>query len=206
MFVISNNCCGGHCYRMNASQFNTPFTWCIIPYDSISKLLTHFYDIDFSKFTLAQSEYIHNSFVITVDKCVQLHYVHYLFDASYSSIKRITNGSTAEFNHSSEVKWNHIWEYVVEKYIERTKRMVLLNEPPCFVIQENHYIGNRNQRFNCQSLMKINSPFKRYIITTSPCVNRVDDLVKCIVVKNLECPLPTINKYFSDIKTFFNIK
>lgn len=119
-------------YRLSKVQFNNPFMWAVCPYRGIKHIMEHLYDINWSNISFSKSTIRKNTYVITVDNAFPIHYVHYKFNKKYYEPHVIIHGSNKDDDWSSDVESDHIWDYVFEKYIERTKRMMKTNELPCF--------------------------------------------------------------------------
>ena len=203
MFVISNNCCGGMVYRMTKVQFNNPFMWAVCPYRGIKYIMEHLYDINWGNITLSESKLRKRSYIITVDNAFPIHFVHYKFNKKVKKPTVVTHGSNQDDDWSSDIEWNHIWEYVVEKYIERVKRMVNLQEQPCFVLHEDKF-DNEAYPVTLKELAEHESSFKRIIITTDTSITRNDDVCKTILTETRNYPKPSVRKYFDEIMNFIN--
>lgn len=188
MNVISNNCCGGCLYRKMNIGFNNPFIWMVIPYSSLKYILEHFYEINWKDYEILKSKYRKYTFIILVDKKIEIHYIHYIFNSQASN--KIINGTNVE--------WNKIWEYVVEKYEERVNRMLTINEKPVFLIRDEDFISDDT---TIEDIIRLESPFKRFIITKSK-LKRNDDLCRTLNLEKVDLPEPTINTYYNDIKNF----
>ena len=204
MFVISNNCCGGMVYRLCKVPFNNPFTWAVCPYRGIKHIMAHLYDINWANIVLTKSNLRKHTYVITVDNAFPIHYVHYKFNRKFHEQTVITHGSNQDDDWSSDTVSDHIWEYVVEKYIERTRRMMKVNELPCFLLHEDTF-DNTEYNVTLKDLAYHESPFKRIIITTDTTIQRNDDICKTIITATRNYPKPSVREYFADIKSFFSL-
>lgn len=201
MFVIGNNCCGGMVYRMAKIQFNNPFMWAVCPYRGIKHIMEHFHDINWGNITLSESKFRKRSYIITVDKAFPIHFVHYKFNKNVNTPTVITNGSNRDDDWSSDIEWNHIWEYVVEKYMERVKRMVKVNELPCFLLHEDKF-DNEGYPVTLKDIADHESPYKRIIITTDTGITRNDGVCKIIHTETRNYPKPSVREYYDDIIDF----
>lgn len=201
MFLISNNCCGGMYYRLNKIRFNNPFMWAYCPYRGIGYIMEHLYDINWNNFKLIESKIKQDTYTIMVDNAFPIHYVHYKFNPLMHSPKVITHGSNKNDEWSSDVEWDCIWEYVVQKYRERVDRMIALCEPPCFLLHAEG-VDNQNSPVTLRDLAYHQSNFKRIVITSDSKITRNDDICKTILVAKRETPKPTIRQYMDDITSF----
>jgi len=155
MNVVANTCIGARLYQLESCQYNNPFIWNIIEFHDMYTLITRWEDINFTRFSISSSSYYNNIpyynslyhhelqqpffiFKITIDNQVNIHYVHYRWRHS---------ASTPTINNI-DVYYNKIWEYITNKYIDRTTRMLNRREQPRFVIQCNEpsYTLNNQQK------------------------------------------------------------
>lgn len=133
MNLISQNCIASYITKnLLKEEFSNPFCWCVIDYISFKNLIEKWDYINFDNFILERDD--HWNFSIIIDSLVKVQYVHYKFDAT---CKVLTHSNTI----SQELYWDHIWEYIVEKYKTRLKRMKERNEKPLFLI------GNLNTTY-----------------------------------------------------------
>lgn len=127
MNLISNTCLGAFIQRdWLKQQYKNPFCWNVIDFKSMQYLITNFEAINYDNFEIQKDK--NWNFSIIIDNAVQIQYVHYKFKPE---CKIITT-------HGVDVYWNKIWQYIVEKYEERTKRMLESNNKPLFIIGSIH--------------------------------------------------------------------
>ena len=152
--IIGNSCIGSWITaKILKQQFVNPFCWSIMNFDSCVNLLQHFYDIDFANFNL---DFNGVEFTLTIDKLVSVQYVHYKFDDSADTIR--TSGE--------DVLYNRIWEYIVSKYLERTRRMIDNKITPVFIFAGAGCADNRRSSFTIDEQHKLdamNIKFKTYV-------------------------------------------
>ena len=203
MLVFSNNCCGGRLYQKTNTIFNNPFIWMVCPYDSIVYTMNDLCSINWMKFSLKPSSLRANTFILTVDDKIELHYIHYKFDPTAIHITQESKFDTEE-QWTGDVYYNKIWEFVVNKYVSRVKRMTQVNELPCFLIRDESY-GNTGSVNTIKDIAYNDSIYKRIIITKDMSVNRNDEICKTIHPSDIEMPEPTVRRYLNTIKDFFNI-
>lgn len=119
MNIISNNCVGGFLYNKMNEKYKNPFIWMRITGESLKTLITQYDKIDFKKYELQKDE--NWNMYIIIDGKVKIHYSHYKFDKVYDKPTKVNDC----------IKYNKIWEYVVEKYEKHISNM---SEEPYFVI------------------------------------------------------------------------
>ena len=173
MNIISNTCLGARLYQLNKCQYTNPFMWNIIESSSMVNLINM---LDgrtdgLVKIQIRKSDYlskrdkyrqifarrhemIPTTFKLIVNDIINIEYVHYIFSAKDNTpVKRDIN-----------IYYNRIWEYIIGKYIERTKRMMVSNELPKFVIttaEPSYSIDKQYELINCIN----KTPFKMCLIT-----------------------------------------
>lgn len=123
MNLISNTCVGACLYKCLNMNYGNPFCWNFIDFNSMYYLIENFENINFLDFTLIKDAKW--NFSIIIENKIKIQYVHYKFDKNATKIKIV----------KADVFYNKIWEYIVEKYKERLKRM---NEKPIFIIASIH--------------------------------------------------------------------
>lgn len=123
MNLIGNTCVASYITRdFLKQQFSNPFCWNIIDYDSMYYLINHWSEIDFLNFNIEKDDKWNLSIII--DGNVKVQYIHYHFDRNCSSPKVRGN----------DVYYNKIWEFCVDKYKSRVKRMLDTHEEPIFIL------------------------------------------------------------------------
>lgn len=133
MILIGNNCLSGLFYQFHAIQYNQPFMWCVTPYDSFEKLLNSYDSLNWFNVNMRESTIKPSTYILTIDNTIDLHFVHYWF-----------NTKTVYGTTTHDIAMPNIWEYIIEKYFVRIKRMLRSKEEPCFLINEESY-GNQSQ-------------------------------------------------------------
>lgn len=126
MNIISNNCLGGFFYKNNNIQYTNPFIWSAILADSMYYLIKNWKNINFNNYIIEKSEFNNTQnkldiFKLIIDNNIIAHYTHFHFNSTDNK-PRIKG---------FDVFYNKIWEYVINKYENRLKRM---NEEPIFII------------------------------------------------------------------------
>jgi hypothetical protein len=146
--------------------------WNIIEAKSMINLIAHFDGIQFSHINVTESDYFIRSpswqsifkrsgehiptiYKIVIDNLINVHYVHYRLDYRYN--KPTVNGI--------DIYSAKIWEYIVQKYVERTRRMIETHEPPVFVISTAE--ASYSLEIQQQLIRTVNqTPYKLALITT----------------------------------------
>lgn len=175
----------------------------VAPYDSIYHTMMHFDAVDWYSIELQKSTLRPNTFIINVDNHIDLHYVHYKLDPSAKSIVQ-EQKFDAEEHWTGDVFYCEIWEFIYQKYKERTERMLKTNEDPKFLIRDEDF-ANTNTKRTIKDIAYCESPYKRIIITRDKSILRNDDICKTIHVNHIEMPEPTVRHNLSSIRGFFNI-
>ena len=123
MNLISNTCTGVLVYKDYLKiEYNNPFCWNFIDDINYYNLIKNFEKLNFNNYELIKTE--DWKFYIKIDNLVTIYYPHYKFSKDYNKITTIND----------DIYYNKIWEYIVEKYEIRTKRMLQLNENPIFIV------------------------------------------------------------------------
>lgn len=154
--IIGNSCISSWITaKILKQQFINPFCWCIMDFNSCLNLIQNFYDINFADIELQYNDN-NNEFSVIIANLVRVQYVHYKFDLMANDI--ITDGP--------DVRYNQIWEYIISKYIERTKRMIQNKIEPIFMFAGAGKAENKRSTFNIEEqhiINEINTPFKIYV-------------------------------------------
>ena len=201
MNVISNNCCGGMFYKMTHRQYNNPFIWMVCPYDSIYRMLTRFTSINWANIKLNESTMKPNTYVLTVDNQVDIHYVHYMFNPNATTLITRSNSDTPICEWHSHREYCRIWEYIIDRYRSRVRRMIDCGKEPVFLLRDEDYAQHVNG-YSMKDLSESDSKYKRFIITTDKTCNRNDTVVKTIHPDKIERPYLTVSKYLSTFNSF----
>lgn len=172
MNLIGNSCIASYITRDFLHQkFVNPFCWCIMDFQSCYNLVKYWDSIDFNNFELIKDE--DWNFSIIIDDKVKVQYVHYLFDKNATKI----------IKNPPDVKWNRIWEYIVEKYTIRVKN--IKNEPPIFLFAtaNNGLIRHKHFTLEQQKMLdELNSPYK-IIVSFKDVLNETKNIT-CVKQKD----------------------
>ena len=119
MNIISNNCLAGYLYQQLKIPYSNPFIWTSIYGDSLETLVFNFDKINFSNYEICKDK--NWNFWFNVDDKIRIDFTHHKFDANANKC----------YKKGSNLFYNKIWEYIVDKYDTRLCRM---NEEPVFVL------------------------------------------------------------------------
>lgn len=135
MNIISNTCIGSFITRdFLKTPYNNPFCWNIIDSNSICSLIENYDKINFNNYELLKGYNLPNymekywNMYIKIDNKINVYYIHYRFNPLDTKPRKAACGL------ATDVFYNKIWEYIVEKYETRIKRMKEQNEKPIFVL------------------------------------------------------------------------
>ncbi len=117
MNIICNNCVGGRIYQQLNKQYNNPFIWNIIFYNSYKNLITLIDKINFTNFSIKlKKEIIRDKYAcVLIDNLVEVHYIHYIQNSKHKILTKQNNGV--------DIYFNDILSYTNDKYISRLNRM-----------------------------------------------------------------------------------
>ena len=140
MNLIANNCCGAYWYKYNDLQFNNPFVWMVLDYPYMLNLAMQYKNIDFTKIKLFQGNLDqHDYYGININENINIEYVHYRYKENVENIQK----------EGVELFSKNIHKFTVDKFFNRTARMLKLNEDPTFLIMDykDHYYTENTQHF-----------------------------------------------------------
>jgi hypothetical protein len=118
-----------------SEPLGNPFTWAFIPYRSIRVLLEYFYDINFASIKLAESDRWKGTYTLTIEDMVDIFYIHY----HLNPLREVP------YKENNDISMCNIWEYIVDKYMARARRMVRNGERPAFLILQNNSCGTTDE-------------------------------------------------------------
>lgn len=115
MNIVSNNCLGGFIYRdILKCEYQNPFIWTSINHLELLDIIKNFNSINFSNMSIDRDgNGLSNNFITVIDDKYRIFNHHIQF-----SIK-----DNVPRNVGNNVYYNKPWEYIVEKYDKRLKRM-----------------------------------------------------------------------------------
>lgn len=123
MNLIGNTCLSSFIMRDCLQRpYNNPFCWNVIDIESFCYLIEHYDTIDFNNFEILKDSLW--NFSILIDGNVRVQFVHYKFSIHDNVLRR----------SGLDIFYRKIWEYIVDKYMLRSERMLELKEDPIFII------------------------------------------------------------------------
>lgn len=130
MNLVSNSCVGAYLMRdYYKYQYNNPFCWSFILVDDFVTLMKDWDNINFMNHELKKcGKKLEDGFKTIIDGKITLLWYHYKFSPKFK--KPTTKGI--------DVYYDHIWEYIIKKYEERTRRMLALKEKPIFIFADSY--------------------------------------------------------------------
>ena len=144
MNLVGNSCVSAFIMRdCFKKEFNNPFCWAKIDFDSMYNLISKWDSINFENVEFIKCD---NYYTAIIDKLVKVQYIHYLED---NDRKEITFEKT-------NVIGPNILDYVKAKYFSRLAKM---KEPPTFLLAAGYwqeYYVNDNQ---IKKLLELNSKY-----------------------------------------------
>lgn len=159
MNLIGNSCVSAFIIRdFLKEEYTNPFCWNIIDYKSMYNLIKYYDTINFLNYKLENSSINKNTFSVIIDKKVVVNYIHYIKDEKIDGLKF----------EKSNIFSNNIEKYIIEKYENRVRKMILKKESPIFLLaagynQEYYYTDDE-----INSILDLNSPYK-IIISYDKC-------------------------------------
>ena len=206
MLVFSNNCCGAYLYNYMDAQYNNPAVWCRILYYSMYYIVTLYDSIDWLNYEIRKSTVKQNVFDIVVDDKFFITYTHYLRDSKCSSIVTTSRYDKAhKVHYMGVVKYCKIWEYVVQKYIDRCKRLLDTHEDPCFIIRDDEHLLLNATRSTKHSILDIvnDTPHKTIILTSNKSLTSNNPNCGVIYTSMKLHPDDNVKHNLSSITSFF---
>lgn len=128
--LIANNCCAADLYNSNHIQYNHPFMWCILMHKDIISLIDRWNHICYDKYELYPSTMVPGTFIMRIDNQIDVQYVHYFNRSDMPTPTKFAD----RFNEMRHIGYDHIQQYIVDKYKERVARM---SGRPAFIIHLN---------------------------------------------------------------------
>jgi len=169
MNIITHNCLAGYLYKnCIKSEFENPFIWTVIDFNSMLKLILNWDNINFNNYELIKDN--NWNFSIIIDNNIKIQYVHYKFDKNINFIDK--NGT------GTDIKSNKIWEYIINVYEKRIKRMQIKKEKPIFLICNSKTIFK--DCFYTDEQLKILEKYKNVYIFKNLENNETEDNAKII--------------------------
>lgn len=121
--LISQNCLNGGLYHFLNEKYGNPFMWVVIDFNSMLYMIQNWDNIDFENYELVKDDKW--NFSIIIEDKIKIQYVHY---------KQNPNFTIPQKTGPGDICYYKIWEFIVQKYEERLKRMKEQNIKPLFCI------------------------------------------------------------------------
>ena len=117
MNIICNNCVGGRIYQLLNIEYNNPFMWIRIYYDSYKTIISdfdniNFKDIRFDNYLGKDEKYNH---ILINNTNIEINYTHYIQNSKFDK--------PTKQEKSPDIYYNDIQTYTINKYLQRLKRM-----------------------------------------------------------------------------------
>lgn len=208
MNIIGNNCGGATYYNLHKFPYNNPFMWCCTFASDMINLIANYDQLDWTKYQLIQLDYVtakHNGFYefnptqcgIRIGDAVNTYFVHYLYDSN----------AATPYSKGPDKFYVKNFQYTYEKYIERLNRMLLLQEPPMFMVIAYHRHGWTPSLIS--NLVEIGTKYKVVVITDVPTVSKKQN-IKVIYNEKLNtitelAPVVQVRRYFNDLNEFYGV-
>lgn len=202
MNIISNCCAGAYYYRdYLKSQYQNPFIWNIISSYDIYNLIKNYDHIDFTNYEMikydryfktglngvVESQY-HYVVGLNIDNTFNVFYPHNYYDPKRKT-PVIDNACCWYYRN---------FEYTVDNYEKRVRRMLLSKEPPIYLILTQNQLNYTEEISNrilsdfindqiimitsYKSLQKLATTKHRIILTENINISPQDVLKRCNLV------------------------
>lgn len=140
MNLISNNCLGAYTYQLLNMEYNNPFMWSTLTYNDMRNLIYNWDTINWFNTTIHLANnlptvdstfYKQHTYYLNIDRKFNIWYPHYRNSTTHPTPTVI----------GIDVYHNEIWNYIIEKYVARVKRMLTLAEKPFIYLMyaEKHF-------------------------------------------------------------------
>lgn len=158
MNLIGNCCISNFLLRHWGFGNTNPFNWIDLDFSSFYNLLTGYEMINWAALSISCKQHPYwppyKVFELTIDKKVKLTFIHVLHFPNYP--QPVIKGGN--------VYCDRPWEYIVQKYSKRVKRMLDANQPPMFVHEWEHLDYNESA---FQKLLDADLKYKVVAITNN---------------------------------------
>ena len=123
MNIISNNCAGAAIYKyVLNTEYQNPFIWC---FTDLKALVAKFDSINWTSVKIYnEMPNLLGRWHLCIDNMVDMNFVHAYWDPSHET----------PYIDQWNVRYNRIWQYLMDKYVKRVKRMLDHKESPIYVV------------------------------------------------------------------------
>ena len=193
MNLIGNCCISNYLEDRYGLGRTNPFSWVDVDFKSVFNMITGWERINWGNFKLSVVAHPYfkgeREFLITVDKKVIIRYVHYLLDRKYPTPTTV----------GTNIRYSRIWEFIVEKYTERVKKMLDSHEYPSFILEWKH-LDFRERAW--AQISDIDTDLKIAIISRGAHLKTTRSNILIIDEPENKFPKWYANKHGDQIKTF----
>ncbi|WP_296864374.1 hypothetical protein [uncultured Methanobrevibacter sp.] len=161
MIFIASDCVGARMYEQLNMQFNNPFCWSRLSYHDFIFLANNLNDIDFNKIDInlindpAKDKNKNMVGLIRIDNKINVLYPHYIQNSKYSHPTK----------NNTDVYYNNITSYILEKYMSRLNRMNL-NEDIYLILHHKIDRPGFDVTLNeCKNFLRIKSKYTKILVT-----------------------------------------
>lgn len=161
MIFIASDCVGARMYEKLNLQFNNPFCWNRLSYKDFIFLADNLQKIDFNKINVnlindpAKDKSNNVVGLVNIDNKINILYPHYIQNSKYDKPTKV----------DTDVYYNKMNEYILEKYTTRLNRMNL-NENICLILH--HKVDREGfdiTREDCIDFIHRKLPYPKILVT-----------------------------------------
>lgn len=189
--IITNNCLGGYIYRdILKEEYQNPFIWVRLDNIDLIKLLENYETLNFKNIEIFKESKKLENFCLKIDDVVKIKCSHYVFDSKYNTPTII----------GVDVHYNKIWEYIIDIYLKRLKRMQK---------EINYVFIEDDGTYNIDKILSIlqEKKIKTFIITNKKHKFLSENLVIVPHIKYKETEPHFYKEYYrNEIKEFLELK
>lgn len=161
MVFIASDCIGARMYEKLNLQFNNPFCWSRISYKDFIFLANNLQNIDFNKIDIslindpAEGKQHNKVGLVKIDNKLNILYPHYIQSSDYENPTKI----------DTDVYYNKMNEYILEKYTNRLNRMKL-DKKVCLILHHKADREGFDITYNdCKYFIHRKLPFPKILVT-----------------------------------------
>lgn len=206
MMVISNNCIGGYYYNHMNMQYNNPFIWSCLTYDSIYYLLQNYKNINWYDYSIRKSDIIKDTFILNIQNNIDIHYVHYKFDANATTLQKDKTFDKTKYDFwMGDIKYYKILDFINEKYLTRVNRLIKeLGDPIFLIVDNNNFSDIRAKTNSIVDILNSQDMYKKIIITMNPTLHSTSN---CKIIYDNVCTHPDIllKRHLTTINEFLTL-
>ena len=173
MNIICNSCIGARIYELLELEFKNPFMWNVIKYQDFKSLILNYKSINYEnyKIGLYENEDGLRVALATFEKDINVYYIHYHQDESYSDIEK----------KNIDIYSPDIITYASDKIQKRVRRMKDANETPIIIFETRNrpYIDNTIYTDDdIDDFINLDVPYTKVLITSHEQYRNTPDKIK----------------------------